>query len=494
MADQRAIRAALGRLGFSAAASTFIVDNQGMDTLDEFKILKDTEVEDLCKVVRRPGGTIPNPNPAVGQPQEIPNPGINVTLRASNNLKLMCYFLRFKERTSRPVTAADITLDNIRALRDHKTWEESHEDVTAPELSFKDWPRTIEALEEYLRGCLGTTKLPLAYIVREDIDVPNSANDPSANYATLGAELIARAPHVTGAIPPVHTAAYLKDRETVWQKIADLTRDHECWTYVRPAQRSRDGRAAFLGLKEHYLGASNVDNMASKAESKLNQAVYQGENRRWNFEKFVRLHVDQHAILEGLKDQGYAGIDERSKVRILLSGVKTKELDTVKTQILASAQLRNDFARCVNLFQDFINQSTSNNLRTSNVSALTRTKSTKNKDSDDNIEPGMSVELRYYNRDEYKSLTAEKKKGLRLKRARRNGTNKGGGKADGKNKRKPELTQRDIKALKRLARDSNGKAADNSSDEDEEVAMKPPSSKGNRNNKALQRKKDKNDE
>jgi hypothetical protein len=68
-----------------AAASTFIVDSQGID------FLKDTEVEDFCKIVRRTGGTIPNPNAAVGvgQHQKIPISGINVTLRVSNNLKIM---------------------------------------------------------------------------------------------------------------------------------------------------------------------------------------------------------------------------------------------------------------------------------------------------------------------------------------------------------------------------------------------------------------------
>jgi hypothetical protein len=190
-----ALRAALGWMGFSAAASTYIVDNQGMDTLDEFKVLNDLEVEDLCKVVCRPGGTIPIPNAASVQPPQITNPGIYV-------LKIMWYFLRFKERTTRPVTLTDITLDNICS--------------------------------------------------------------------------------------------------------------------------NRDGRAAFLGLKEHYLGASNVDSMASKAASKLNQSVYQRENRRWTFEKYVRLHVDQHAILEGLKDQNYSGFDERIKVSFLLAGIKLR--------------------------------------------------------------------------------------------------------------------------------------------------------------------------
>jgi hypothetical protein len=50
------------------------------------------------------------------------------------------------------------------------------------------------------------------------------------------------------------------------------------------------------------------------------------------------------------------GIDQRSKVRHLIRGIKTKTLDTVKSQILSSATLWNDFDACVNLYQDYIAQ------------------------------------------------------------------------------------------------------------------------------------------
>ena len=53
----------------------------------------------------------------------------------------------------------------------------------------------------------------------------------------------------------------------------------------------------------------------------------------------MRTHVDQHQILSDLVQHGCAGIDDQSKVRYPLDGIKTKELDHVKTQIMASADL-----------------------------------------------------------------------------------------------------------------------------------------------------------
>ena len=125
-----------------------------------------------------------------------------------------------------------------------------------------------------------------------------------------------------------------------------------------------------MGLMNHYLDENNVDNMSSRAEAKLKDTSYSGEKRRRNFENYVKTHVDQHAILTGLVKHGYSGIDDRSKVRHLMDGIKTKVLDSVKTQIMGSAALRNDFDACVNLYKDFIDQSYDLGVRDANISSF----------------------------------------------------------------------------------------------------------------------------
>ena len=76
MDDVVALRADLTCFGFSAKAAGFITDDQEMDTLDELKVLTNDEIESLCKVVRSPGGTIPNPNTGdTGQPATMSKPG-----------------------------------------------------------------------------------------------------------------------------------------------------------------------------------------------------------------------------------------------------------------------------------------------------------------------------------------------------------------------------------------------------------------------------------
>ena len=56
-----------------------------------------------------------------------------------------------------------------------------------------NWTRTINMVEGYLGNCLGVTKVPLAYVIRNDQEPREE--DPEEGYANKSEELIARVPH-----------------------------------------------------------------------------------------------------------------------------------------------------------------------------------------------------------------------------------------------------------------------------------------------------------
>jgi hypothetical protein len=64
----------------------------------------------------------------------------------------------------------------------------------------------------------------------------------------------------------------------------------------------------------------------------------------------VRIHTEQHSVLNGLKEYGYSGIDDSSKVRHLLKGIKTTDMDVCKAQVMASTNLRDDCLATVELY------------------------------------------------------------------------------------------------------------------------------------------------
>ena len=86
--------------------------------MSKLLILRDAEVETLCKFVCRTRELITNLQAAdVGQPPMINTPGHNISMQAVKNLKLACCFIYHHARTSRVYTAATVVLADVWKLR-----------------------------------------------------------------------------------------------------------------------------------------------------------------------------------------------------------------------------------------------------------------------------------------------------------------------------------------------------------------------------------------
>ena len=436
-----AIRQALVRLGFSAHAAVELVENQGLGDLEVIKEMTDDEIETLCRLLRRPGGTVANPAQGPNAPDRIPNPGMPVACLAETNLKLLRYYLRHLVRISRTARAEDITREKIRALSGLREWESNYSEPDAPEglINPKDWVRTFEAIHEFLRTQLGTTGIPLAYVIRKDVSTKDEGNDPTfpSGYFTHQDEMIARAPIEANG---QYTPTFVHDNQRVWDILAPLVRDELCWEYAKQGQRARDGRKAFMAMYDHYLGPNNANAQANEAEKELHNAAYTGEKRRWNFERYISHHLSQHNILARLKDEGlHPGLNERSKVRLLIDGIKTDALDSVTSAIMISPDLMNDFARTSRLYLDFIaarRTKTSQGKREFNISGVGAGK--------------VTVRDRYYKPSEYSKLTPEQKSELKRIRDERKKKGSKGKKGNDTSKELKKLTRKVAELASRM--------------------------------------------
>ncbi len=245
---------------------------------------------------------------------QLPNHGKSISLWVELNIKLAAYYVRHHlDRVSHDCDAASITLAVVRAVCKLKEYEENYKAPDEkPKIDDKEWPKMFESIDDYLARINGEQNLPLAYVIRRNTAVPPDEDDPSTNYPTAVMEMIAQAPHGTAA--------------TV------------VWTYVKNHVHSRDGCMAYYAMFSHYLGPNNVDNQASQSEKALTTLTYNGEGRRWNFEKYVTAMKKHHQILEDLVPYRYSGIDEQTKVLYLLDGIKTDKLEVPKSTILSETQ------------------------------------------------------------------------------------------------------------------------------------------------------------
>jgi hypothetical protein len=159
----------------------------------------------------------------------------------------------------------------------------------------------------------------------------------------------------------------------------------------------------------------------------------------------VRIYTEQHSLLNVLKDYRYAGIDDSSKVRHLLKGIKKTELDVYKTQLMTNPSIRDDVASTVELYYTFIKKMKAENTHL-NVSEVSFYCGKGGKNSFGNLgSAGISnvsnaaVDDRFFEKHEYHVLSPEQKSKLCLKRLRSGhvgnghcGNGNGTGKCSGK--------------------------------------------------------------
>jgi hypothetical protein len=346
MSSFNAIKRILERLGFSESAATYLIATCVIDSLGDIAYLDGSEdVDTMIKGVTNPGGAVTTGEGTSRFTSR--NNGIPVSIRAVSNLKCCVYYLKHMERVQRQPVPNAINLVLVRSYRDQQRHEFGFKKTAEePEINDKYWPRTLKKIKEYLASQYGVAGATLDYVVRPEIAVKPEAEYPAENYETVDQEMTARAPR-TGR-------SFVNDRRKVWDIMSNICGKHSSFFYIKPALRTRNGRDAYMLLFDQFLGPNNVGNMASEAETKLTSTLYNGEKRSVTWETYVRIHNEQHSVLNGLKDYGYAGIDDSSKVRHLLKGIKTTELDVCKTQVMDSPSLRDDFAATVELYSAFI--------------------------------------------------------------------------------------------------------------------------------------------
>ena len=423
-----AMRTALTRLGFSNAAAHQLVDEEGIDSPQVIQELTDDEIESLIKSVRQPGGTIPNPQAAIaGQPAVIPNRGIPISMMAGKMLKQCSYYLEYRKNAGLVSAAADITLDNVRSIATHMQTLANHEDPSSvPDgiINNKDWRKTFENLDEHIHAHRGSRGQSLLYLCRES---KAAVAAPTAGWASKDQEMINRCAIYEDPTldTPAFTDAAGMDNDKLFKILQACFKKSDAWIYAKDFIRSRNGRDAYLAIKNRYLGPNATNNQASAAEAKINTLDFAGNKRHWDFDKYVNCMTEQFNTLNYLQADGaHPGIDDASKVRKLLGGIKTKDLDPVKTQILASATLQHDYDRCVALFKDYI---TMNNLSFGNKSSslhIAALGSDGKKGAGGKGQPKRKIQAddvqdRFYSKSEYNRFTPEAKEKLYQLRANR---------------------------------------------------------------------------
>jgi hypothetical protein len=338
-------------LGITSPEVRIALNNQGLTDFTDFLQLTENDVGDLCSIARKPGGLIPNPavnrrNPVAGLPPLIPNPGVLIGHLHEKRLKMLRYYLHHLKRVQRDFDENIATLPTLTDIYKLKEDEEEDEDPDLPgKLTTVDKVRIIlEDIDDYLMRKRGNSDVPLAYVTRENVQPLDDGLDEGFGQPTYTAEMIRRAPH-TGT-------HYENDNRLVWDLIRHVTHDGPGWSWVQGFLKTRNGRAAYLAIKSHYMGESFTARLRAKDDMILEKTFYDGKSRSFTFERYCE-------VLQGAFTDIYSTgeeVFEPRKIRILLNGIQDPRLSQAKSQVLATADLKEKFENAVNFLAQFLDE------------------------------------------------------------------------------------------------------------------------------------------
>ena len=374
------------------------IRNQGILIFNDFIGMEETDITSLTTNIRKPGGTLPRPTRA-NPDATIPNPGISVGHVITRRLEWLRYYMNHCHRIQRlPVNPAFMNLMRLNEVYTHFKNEKEAPEIDLPGKIVKidDVRTNIEDLDSYLKNALGQTYLPLAYLVRDSVALPD--HDPGFGEPNFHTEMIRRGSH--------EGPAFQHDNVTLWNVISHMTHGGLAWNWVSRYERTRNGREAYIALKTHYLGASYQNRILAAADAVLSKTYYDGA-RSFSFESYLSTLQKAFTDLEATNE----AVAEERKVRILMRGITASNMQTPVATVQANAHLKTNYEAAANYLSEACDNLKSQASARRNVSmATTSTKSAK--------APAQKtkVSTKYLKHNDWWKLTDTQREAIRNKR------------------------------------------------------------------------------
>ena len=105
------------QLGFSSEAARLLIREQGLDSLERLRVLVDKNVDDICNVMRKPGGK---------NAHGTPNRGQQVSVIAQENLKLAVFLFHHRWRCTSDWEVTRVQEDRVHLLVGQKVLKDKY--------------------------------------------------------------------------------------------------------------------------------------------------------------------------------------------------------------------------------------------------------------------------------------------------------------------------------------------------------------------------------
>jgi hypothetical protein len=301
-----------------------------VEGIDEVQDLAEFDRDALTQVadnLRRPGGRIPNPDPAAPAGSTIAQPPFSFGAKAQKRLLAACDLVRYYVTVDRALTPANMQWEPVmknfivswKALKDRKDGETPEVPKISKTLSIIKW---TEAFTDFLHRKIGVRMIPLAYVVRADIVPPPPAalatNLPySADHGSVEGEMIARASH--------NHPLFRDDNSAVYYLLEEATRGTAYAPTIKPFQRAKNGRGAWNSLITQYAGDDKWQAELTKQDELLHNRQWKGQSN-FSLEKFIAQHRNAYVTMrQSAEHVTFQLPNERTRVTYLLDAIQNSD-------------------------------------------------------------------------------------------------------------------------------------------------------------------------
>jgi hypothetical protein len=308
-------------------ATAVQLQEEGINNVDDLVDFDRDTIEQIAANLRRPAGRIADPNPAAAAGATVPTPPFVFGAKSQQRLIFAAKLIRYYNTVGRNATAGNLQWTPVmknfseqwKALEDKKDGDEPEVPKITKALPVIKW---TEAFRDYLHRVIGVRTIPLAYVIRPEAAVPvigpQAAGTPhSVQHEAIETELIARASH--------GHALYREDNSAVYYKLEEATRATSYAASIKPFQRTKNGRDAWLALTNQYAGNDKWEAEIKRQEQLLHTRLWKGQSN-FTLERFIAQHRNAFVSMQAAAEYvTYQLPNEHSRVGFLLDAIQCND-------------------------------------------------------------------------------------------------------------------------------------------------------------------------
>ena len=150
---------------------------EGITTIPDLMDFDKETLQQMADNLRKPGGRVPDPNPGAAAGATIHTPPLVFSAKSQHRLTVACELVWYYNTIGRDLSAGNMRWSNVtknfeiqwKAFKEREEADDPEVPKVTKSLPIMKW---TEAFQDYLHRIVGVRTIPLAYVMRETMDVP----------------------------------------------------------------------------------------------------------------------------------------------------------------------------------------------------------------------------------------------------------------------------------------------------------------------------------